>query len=127
MVLFRGKDGVAYALEAYCLHMGAHLGVGGQVVDEKCIECPFHGWLYDGATGHCVGTYFMTKTMTANLSFSNQSNTSRIPVREASCLGNRSQLKRQLSGNIPYVRKTVTSTSGSTQLGNTNRNLIFRW
>ncbi len=57
IVLFRGKDKIAYALEAYCLHMGANLGVGGQVVNEKCIECPFHGWLYDGKTGSCVGIF----------------------------------------------------------------------
>lgn len=55
MVVYRGKDGVVYALEAYCLHMGAHLGVGGEVVNETCIQCPFHGWLYDGKSGHCVG------------------------------------------------------------------------
>lgn len=29
MVVYRGEDGIVYALEAYCLHMGAHLGVGG--------------------------------------------------------------------------------------------------
>lgn len=55
IVLFRGEDGVAYALEAYCLHMGAHLGVGGEVVNKTCVQCPFHGWLYDGKSGHCVG------------------------------------------------------------------------
>jgi len=35
--------------------MGANLGIGGQVVNDKCIQCPFHGWLYDGKTGDCVG------------------------------------------------------------------------
>ena len=35
--------------------MGAHLGVGGEVVNDRCVQCPFHGWLYDGATGYCVG------------------------------------------------------------------------
>ena len=29
LVVFRGKDKEVYALDAYCLHMGAHLGVGG--------------------------------------------------------------------------------------------------
>ena len=23
-------------------------------VSGKCIECPFHGWLFDGETGKCV-------------------------------------------------------------------------
>ena len=55
MVVYRGKDNVVYALEAYCLHMGANLGVGGEVVNQSCVQCPFHGWLYDGKSGHCVG------------------------------------------------------------------------
>jgi cholesterol 7-dehydrogenase len=29
IVLYRGEDNVAYALHAYCLHMGAHIGEGG--------------------------------------------------------------------------------------------------
>lgn len=31
VVLFRGTDGKAYVLDAYCAHMGANLGVGGKV------------------------------------------------------------------------------------------------
>ncbi len=45
-------------MEAYCKHLGANLGVGGKVVNQKCIQCPFHGWLYDGETGICVGKSF---------------------------------------------------------------------
>ena len=48
LVLFRSTDGKPYALEAYCAHLGANLGAGGQVINKKCIQCPFHGWLYDG-------------------------------------------------------------------------------
>ena len=55
LVVFRGTNKEVYALAAYCLHMGAHLGVGGEVVNKQCIQCPFHGWLYDGKTGNCVG------------------------------------------------------------------------
>lgn len=40
--------------------MGAHLGMGGKVVNNQCIQCPFHGWLYDGETGTCVGKYILT-------------------------------------------------------------------
>ncbi len=43
-----------YALEAFCAHMGANLGVGGKVKLNQCIECPFHGWLFDGATGNSI-------------------------------------------------------------------------
>ena len=52
--MFRSEKGKAYALEAYCKHLGANLGIGGKVINEKCIQCPFHGWLYDGETGLCV-------------------------------------------------------------------------
>ena len=45
---------------AYCAHMGVHLGVGGKVVNNQCIQCPFHGWVYDGETGACVGKPFIT-------------------------------------------------------------------
>lgn len=54
VVLFRGRNGKPYILDAYCAHMGAHLGVGGKVRFDTCIECPFHGWTFDGETGNCV-------------------------------------------------------------------------
>lgn len=52
VVLYRGDDGVPRMVDAYCAHLGAHLGVGGRV-EAGCLRCPFHGWLYDGATGVC--------------------------------------------------------------------------
>lgn len=54
LVLFRTSKGEAMALHAYCPHMGANLGEGGKVVNDSCIQCPFHGWLFDGKTGQCV-------------------------------------------------------------------------
>lgn len=52
LVLFRGEDGVATLLDAFCPHMGAHLGQGGKVAG-KCIVCPFHAWKFD-RDGECV-------------------------------------------------------------------------
>jgi phenylpropionate dioxygenase-like ring-hydroxylating dioxygenase large terminal subunit len=52
MVLFRSEAGRVAALDAYCPHLGAHLGVGGRVVGES-LRCPFHGWRFDGEGG-CV-------------------------------------------------------------------------
>ena len=52
VVLFRGEDGTPHMVDAYCAHLGAHIGVGGRVED-NCIRCPFHGWRYDGASGRC--------------------------------------------------------------------------
>jgi len=47
LVLFRGDDGRARVFDAHCPHLGAHLGVGGEVRGGG-ITCPFHGWCYDG-------------------------------------------------------------------------------
>ena len=53
LVLFRGEDGEAGLLDAYCPHLGAHLGEGGCVVG-AALECPFHGWRWraDGSCAH---------------------------------------------------------------------------
>lgn len=53
LVVFRGEDGAARVLDAYCPHLGAHLGVGGRVVGSS-IACPFHGWRWSGDDGRCV-------------------------------------------------------------------------
>lgn len=47
MVAFRGLDGVVQVLDAHCQHLGANLSVGGCVVDGG-IQCPFHGWVWNG-------------------------------------------------------------------------------
>ncbi len=52
LVLFRTESGVARVFDAHCLHLGAHLGVGGRVVGET-LRCPFHAWQW-GADGACV-------------------------------------------------------------------------
>lgn len=52
VVLYRGESGEAHLLDAYCPHVGAHLGHGGRVQGER-IVCPFHAWEMDG-TGTCV-------------------------------------------------------------------------
>ncbi|KAG7240810.1 hypothetical protein INR49_023384 [Caranx melampygus] len=53
VAVFRGQDGKAYVVDAYCPHLGANLAVGGRVVG-SCIECPFHGWQFRGDNGNCA-------------------------------------------------------------------------
>jgi 3-ketosteroid 9alpha-monooxygenase subunit A len=48
IVLWRDADGVVVCQEAYCPHLGAHLGHGGRV-EGSCVRCPFHGWAFDAA------------------------------------------------------------------------------
>ncbi|XP_013178982.1 PREDICTED: 3-ketosteroid-9-alpha-monooxygenase oxygenase subunit [Papilio xuthus] len=53
LCVYRGEDGVARCVEAYCPHLGANLGIGG-TVNGSCITCPFHQWRFN-AEGQCVG------------------------------------------------------------------------
>src|SRR5262245_44231240 len=46
LVVFRDSHGRPQALTDRCAHRGMALS-GGKVVGE-CIECPYHGWQYDG-------------------------------------------------------------------------------
>ncbi len=70
LVVFRTEDGKAHVVEAFCPHLGAHLGHGGQV-SGNVIACPFHGWEFDGH-GNCVNVPY-ARTMP-------------LRVREGQCL-----------------------------------------
>jgi len=43
LVAWRADSGRLTVMNAYCEHLGAHLGYGGKVVGEV-LQCPFHGW-----------------------------------------------------------------------------------
>ncbi|XP_071948403.1 cholesterol 7-desaturase nvd-like [Antedon mediterranea] len=60
LAVYRGEDGKAHVVNAYCPHLGANLGVGGQVKG-NCIECPFHGWKFRGEDGKCVDIPYASK------------------------------------------------------------------
>ena len=51
LVVFRGEDGKVGILDAYCPHMGTHLGKG-KVVGNN-VRCFFHHWQFDRA-GTCT-------------------------------------------------------------------------
>jgi len=59
VVLYRTASGRAGAMDAYCPHMGAHLGFGGRVEGER-LRCPFHGFCFD-VDGRCVETGYGSK------------------------------------------------------------------
>ena len=47
LVLWRDDSGGFHLQDAFCPHLGAHLGHGG-VVKGADLACPFHGWEFDG-------------------------------------------------------------------------------
>ncbi|EEC12717.1 conserved hypothetical protein [Ixodes scapularis] len=60
LVALRTEEGEAHVMDAYCPHLGAHLGVMGRVVGD-CIECPFHGWRFRAKDGACTHVPYSAK------------------------------------------------------------------
>lgn len=58
VVLYRTQAGESALIDAYCPHMGAHFGHGGQIIEET-IWCPFHGFRFD-TEGKCTHTGYGT-------------------------------------------------------------------
>jgi len=67
LVLFRTTDGTVALFDAYCPHIGAHLGHGGIAAD-GCIQCPWHGWRWgtDGTNVEIPYADKPTKRVKAN-------------------------------------------------------------
>ncbi len=56
VVVWRDEDDTLHVFDPVCPHMGAHLGVGGEVVG-KCLRCPFHHWEFDGEGANTLIPY----------------------------------------------------------------------
>ncbi|XP_072141796.1 cholesterol 7-desaturase nvd-like [Dermacentor andersoni] len=59
-VAVRCEDGTAQVFDAYCPHLGAHLGMMGRVAGD-ILECPFHGWKFDCKNGSCTHVPYSAK------------------------------------------------------------------
>lgn len=53
LVLYRTRSGKVALQDAFCPHLGAHLGHEGRVVGET-VRCPFHGWQFNASDGKCA-------------------------------------------------------------------------
>jgi phenylpropionate dioxygenase-like ring-hydroxylating dioxygenase large terminal subunit len=51
LVLGRDSQGRAFAMRDTCPHRGMPLSAGRMIGDQ--LECPYHGWKFDGRTGQC--------------------------------------------------------------------------
>jgi nitrite reductase/ring-hydroxylating ferredoxin subunit len=67
IVAFRGADGGACVADAFCPHLGAHLGKRGACVEGDAIKCPFHGFRFAN-DGQCVSTPYGPPPKAARLS-----------------------------------------------------------
>ena len=67
IVAWRDEDGRVCVAEAFCPHLGSHMGptVGGRI-DKGCLVCPFHGYVYN-TSGRCVATPNAPPPKTAKL------------------------------------------------------------
>ena len=57
VIITRSSEGEVSVLDAYCPHMGVHIGVGGRVIEvdnQSCVQCPFHGWAFSARDGQCA-------------------------------------------------------------------------
>jgi 3-ketosteroid 9alpha-monooxygenase subunit A len=52
LVLVRTGSGVVRLFDAFCPHLGAHLGHGARIEGEA-LRCPFHGWRF-ATDGRCI-------------------------------------------------------------------------
>lgn len=56
LVWWRDERGEAHVMDAFCPHLGAHLGHGGSVEGDNLV-CPFHGWKFDAEGANCEIPY----------------------------------------------------------------------
>ena len=63
--VFRGENGEAYVLDAYCPHLGANIACGGNV-EGNALQCPFHGWEFRGEDGKCINIPYSSGPIPSN-------------------------------------------------------------
>jgi nitrite reductase (NADH) small subunit len=60
VTVFRQRDGQLFATQSQCPHRQGPLADG--IVGAGTVICPFHGWKFDLATGHCAAENVTLRT-----------------------------------------------------------------
>jgi phenylpropionate dioxygenase-like ring-hydroxylating dioxygenase large terminal subunit len=74
-VLFRDESGTINCLSDVCIHRGASLGAG-QVLN-GCVECPYHGWQFNGG-----GNVVKIPSLPADTKIPSRARVDSYPVKE---------------------------------------------
>ncbi len=74
--LFRDAAGQVSCLSDVCVHRGASLGEG-RMTSAGCVECPYHGWQFDGA-----GSVVRIPSLPADLPVPKRARVDSYPVQE---------------------------------------------
>lgn len=71
VIVTRSADGKQVnVLDAYCPHMGVHIGIGGKVSEvnnDSCVQCPFHGWTFRASDGQCVKIPYQSNSVKCSI------------------------------------------------------------
>ncbi|CAN3129614.1 Rieske 2Fe-2S domain-containing protein [Mycobacterium sp. smrl_JER01] len=59
LTVFRDAEGTARVTDQRCIHRGGNLSNG--VVIGDAIQCPYHGWQFNGKTGRCMHVPSLTE------------------------------------------------------------------
>lgn len=88
LVIFRAEGGRLVVMDAYCHHLGAHLGHGGEVRGDRVV-CPYHGWEWD-----CDGN-------NVEVPYSDTTSRRRIPVWETRVIAGMVMVWHDAAGEPP--------------------------
>jgi nitrite reductase/ring-hydroxylating ferredoxin subunit len=112
LVCYRDSHHSIHVFDAYCPHLGAHLGIGGKIIKDLLV-CPFHGWKYD-AQGTCVEIPYCEK-------IPKRAQLQRYPVNEVNSLvfiyfGSQNELNLS---SLPFLKHVSIRTVLTTQIEKT--------
>jgi len=107
IAVYRGDNGQVYAIDAYCPHLGANMALGGKVIGCN-LECPFHGWQFNGS-GACTHIPYSPSfnSTTINSSTTNPSTTNSSTNTKDGTTNNRKQYIKTKSYTVKEINQQI--------------------